>query len=320
MKTLSHILKALLGLSLIAYMFYSGKLNITSILGIKHHPYLIAGAFFIILVAIMTTYYRWKILLAGQGIYGRDKEFIPLFFIGLFFSSILPGVVSGDIIKSAYIIKKTPDKKAAAVLTIILDRIIGLIGLMIICCVGFAANINTVNQHPALKTLAVIMALTLVALLIFAMIGLSRRIGQTKVFNFMLNKVPFSKIVTNLYEAFHTYRDRRRLLLHALIISIFNHTLCIIGFFMITRALGFKLLDPKFYLFIVPTGMLTSAIPITPSGIGIGQAAFLKLFEWALGVKNTIGADAATIWQAMSISIYMVGVYFYATYRRTLKE
>ena len=320
MKTLMNILKAGLGFGLIAYMLYSGKLNLSSIVGITNHLWVATIVFFIILVAIMTTYYRWKILLAGQGIYGSDKEFLPLFFIGLFFSSILPGVVSGDIIKSAYIVKKTPDKKAAAVLTIILDRIIGLMGLMIICCIGFAINLETVKQHNALKTLAIVMFLTLFCLLIFAMIGLSRRVGQTKLFNTILEKVPFSKTIKNLYEAFHIYRERRRRLAYALLISLANHSLCIIGFFMITRALGLELLSIRSYLFIVPTGMLTSAIPLTPAGIGVGQVAFLKLFEWTLGVKTTVGADAATIWQAMTIFICMFGVYFYLTYRRTLKE
>jgi len=320
MKTLGHILKASLGIVLITYMFYSGRLNINAILGITSHLWLVSLAFFIIFVGTMATYYRWKILLEGQGIYGKNKEFVPLFFIGLFFSSILPGVVSGDIIKSAYIVKKTPNKKTSAILTIILDRIIGLIGLMIICCLGFIANIVTVKQHNTLKTLAIVMTASLIGLLLFAMMGLSRRIGQTKIFNSIINKIPFSKIVKNLYEAFHIYRNRRRRLTYALLLSVVNHLLCITAFFIITRALGFDILSPKFYFFIVPTGMLTSAIPITPAGIGIGQAAFSKLFEWALGIKTTIGADAATVWQAMSILICMFGVYFYITYRRTLKE
>ncbi len=320
MKTLGHIFKASLGIALIAYMFYSGRINIKSVLGITNHLWLVSVAFCIIFVSIMVTYYRWKILLEGQSIYGKNKDFIPLFFIGLFFSSILPGVVSGDIIKSAYIIKKTPDKKTPAILTIILDRIIGLIGLMIICCLGFAANMKTVRQHSTLKTLAIVMTASLIGLLLFAMIGLSRRIGQTKIFNSIMNNMPFSKIAKNLYEAFHIYRDRRRRLAYALLLSVINHLLCITAFFIITRALGFEILGPQFYFFIVPTGMLTSAIPITPAGIGIGQAAFSKLFEWALGIKTTIGADAATIWQAMSILICMFGVYFYITYRRTLKE
>lgn len=320
MKTLAYILKASLGIALIVYMIYSGKLDLRAIINVKDKLWLVAPAFFIILFAVTTTFYRWKILLAGQDIHCSNRDLVPMFFIGLFFSSILPGVVSGDIIKSAYIIKKAPEKKTSAVMTIILDRVIGLIGLMIICCFGFAINMDTVNSHSALKTIAFFMVLFLAALIVFSILGLSRRVSSSRLFNYLIDKMPFSRMARELYEAFHIYRDRRRRLAYALLISIVNHSLNIIGFFMLTRALGFEFLSLKSYLFIVPTGMLTAAIPITPAGIGIGQAAFLKLFEWSLGTTTTVGADAATIWQAMSISICMIGVYFYVTYRRTLKE
>ena len=94
----------------------------------------------------------------------------------------------------------------------------------------------------------------------------------------------------------------------------------IVAFYIITKALGFSGLGLNAYLFIIPIGMITTAIPITPAGIGIGQAAYLKLFEWSLGYPTTIGADAITIWQAMALVIFMAGGYFYVTYRRTLKE
>jgi len=70
------------------------------------------------------------------------------------------------------------------------------------------------------------------------------------------------------------------------------------------------------YFFIVPLGMITMSIPITPAGIGVGQAAFLKLFEWSLGTKTTIGADAVTIWQVLAIAISLVGSYFYVSYAK----
>ncbi len=320
MKTLSYILKAALGISLIAYMIHSDKLNLNTISSIKDKYYLLILVTLILITAIMTTYYRWKLLLSGQGIHFKDKELFSIFYIGIFFSSILPGVVSGDIIKSSYIMKKASDKKTPALMTVILDRVIGLMGLMIICCVGFIINIDIVNKHNALKTLAIIMGLSLIFLLIFAIIGLSRRIGQTKIFNYTINHLPFSNLSRSLYEAFHIYRGKVSTLFYSLLISIFNHALNISAFFIITKALGFDILDIKSYLFIVPTGMLTSAIPITPAGIGVGQAAFLKLFEWSTGVTTTIGADAATIWQALCLFIYMFGVYFYITYQRTLKE
>ncbi len=320
MKTLAYIFKAGLGIALVAYMIYSGKLDLHSISRVIDNLWLLSLAILIIIFALSTTYYRWKILLSGQDIYCNNRDLIPIFYIGLFFSSILPGAVSGDIIKSAYIIKKAPDKKTSAVMTIILDRVIGLLGLMLICCIGFLINMEIVWKHATLRSLSLVMGCSLIALIIFSIIGLSKRVGRTKWFNYFMDHIPFSRIARELYDAFHIYRHKRRILAYALLISMANHIFCILGFFIITRALGFGILSISSYLFIVPTGMLTMAIPITPAGIGVGQAAFLKLFEWSIGTKTTIGADAITIWQAISLFIFMFGVYFYVTYRRTLKE
>src|SRR5256885_7152376 len=53
-----------------------------------------------------------------------------LFFIGMFYNQFLPGGTGGDIMKSYYLLKETPDKKAGALLAVVFDRFIGLVALV----------------------------------------------------------------------------------------------------------------------------------------------------------------------------------------------
>jgi uncharacterized protein (TIRG00374 family) len=315
-----YLIKISAAVAIVWYMLYSGRINLKAIYEAKNNYQLVILAFFILLLGVLITFYRWKLLLKGQNIILSNKDVISLGFIGLFFTSVLPGAVGGDIIKSVYIAKKVKTNKASSVLTVLLDRIIGITALVIICTFGLLMNLKTVLKQPALSSLGIIIVAILLFLILLAFIGLSRRVHKNSFFNNIIGKIPFSETFNKVYQAFHAYRSAHKYLTYALLLSFLNHAMNIVAFYIITKALGFGELGMYAYVFIVPIGMITTAIPITPAGIGIGQAAFLKLFEWSLGYPTTIGADAITIWQAICLVIFMIGGYFYITYRRTLAE
>ncbi|MCX6112276.1 MAG: lysylphosphatidylglycerol synthase transmembrane domain-containing protein [Proteobacteria bacterium] len=315
-KITIYLLKISAAVAIIWYMIHSGRLNVRAIYGAKDNFGLIILSFLIMLIAIFVTFYRWKLLLKGQDIILDNKEIISLGFIGIFFTSVLPGAVGGDIIKGVYIAKKVKGRKISSVLTVLLDRIIGLAALIIICAVGLLMNIKVVLQNGALRSLGMIILISLLAIIIMTSFGLSRRIRQNVFFNNLINKLPLSNFLNKIYDAFHAYRYKHKYLTYALLLSFVNHALNITIFYLIALALGFDQLGIFSYFFIVPLGLITMAIPITPAGIGIGQAAFLKLFEWSLGTKTTIGADTITIWQVIFILISFVGSAFYIAYKK----
>jgi glycosyltransferase 2 family protein len=319
-KALMYLLKISAAVAIIWYMVHSGSINFNAIYQAKSNYQLILVALLMLLVGTLITFYRWKLLLKGQNIIISSKDIISMGFIGLFFTSVLPGAVGGDLIKSVYIAKRVKANKTSSVLTVLLDRIIGMVALVIICVFGLLLNFKKVLEQPELRSLALIIVAMLFAFILFTFIGLSKTINKNALFNKVMGKVPFSKTFNKVYQAFHAYRDAHKYLTYALLLSFLNQALNVIAFYIITKALGFGDLGLYAYAFIVPIGMITTAIPITPAGIGIGQAAYLKLFEWSLGYPTTIGADAITIWQAISIIIFMAGGYFYITYRRTLTE
>lgn len=315
-KILLYLLKISFAVVIIWYMIHSGKLDLHAIYGAKKHFDLIILSFFIMLIGVIITFYRWKLLLKGQDIIISNKEVISLGFIGLFFTSVLPGAVGGDLIKSVYIAKYANNKKTSSVLTVLLDRIIGLSALIIICVIGLILNIKVVYANTALRSLGLMIFIIMSALILFTFLGLSRRVNENTYFKKIMNKLPFSSFFYKIYSSFHAYRENHKYLTYALLISFLNHAMNITVFYLITKALGFDLLGIFAYFFIVPMGMITMAIPITPAGIGVGQAAFLKLFEWALGIQTTIGADAITVWQLTALSVSLIGVYFYISYNK----
>lgn len=313
---LIYMLKFALAGGLIYYMINSDQMNLSAVYEAKSNYPLLVLAFLMILSASFINFYRWSLLLKGQDIHLCAKDIISLCFIGLFFTTVLPGAVGGDLVKSVYITKKTPNKKAAAVTTILLDRIIGAAALIMIAAVGLLLHYRTFMQQPALRTLGITILLVLIGIVLFTLLMLSRRVNRNKKWRALLGSLPLSNIIIKIYDAFHAYRNKHKYLTLALIVSFGTHAFNILAFYTITRALGFDSLNIYTYLFIVPIGMITTAIPISPAGIGVGQAAFMKLFEWTLGIRTTVGADAITITQGLSIIIFMIGGIFYLTYKK----
>jgi uncharacterized membrane protein YbhN (UPF0104 family) len=64
---------------------------------------------------------------------------------------------------------------------------------------------------------------------------------------------------------------------------------------------------------IYPVGVLTTAIPITPSGLGVGHVAFTKLFEM-VGLQH--GASVFNMFVFSQLILNMLGVIPYLSLRK----
>jgi hypothetical protein len=96
----------------------------------------------LILFSAIGTSYRWKLLLEVKS-QGKlpGKKIVGLTWIGLLFSSILPGAVTGDVLKVVYARNLDPTlSKTYLITSALMDRIIGLLGLLFL--LGFFSIIN----------------------------------------------------------------------------------------------------------------------------------------------------------------------------------
>src|SRR5438034_11089222 len=95
------------------------------------YHWVVVGILAYVVVEIAAAF-RWHVLLKVQGIHLSFLRLSGLFLIGMFYNQFLPGGTGGDIIKSYYLLKETPDKKAGALLAVVFDRLIGLVALVAI--------------------------------------------------------------------------------------------------------------------------------------------------------------------------------------------
>ena len=83
------------------------------------------GALVLYVIAQLIFVLRWWVMLRAQHIRIDYGAAVKLHFLGLFYNNCLPGSVGGDLLRAWYVTKHT-EKKVEAVLSVFVDRAIGL--------------------------------------------------------------------------------------------------------------------------------------------------------------------------------------------------
>src|ERR1700681_3009829 len=91
---------------------------------------------------------RWQILMRVQGMYMSWRRAIMLFFVGLFFNLFMPGYTGGDFARLYYLMREFPDKKKESVLTVVMDRLIGMAALVLTALLTTVVRWHWLQKTP----------------------------------------------------------------------------------------------------------------------------------------------------------------------------
>lgn len=309
-NTLKTLLKVVFAFGLIYWLIQKGFLDIGTLSRLAS-PWLVVFGATCIFLQIYFNNLRWMSLLKGQGFETSVASTLPLSFIGLFFNFAMPGGVGGDVVKGYYFIQEHPHKKFAGALTIFMDRVMGFFIMIATAFLAVFFNWEKVSHSPQLKSVALGVTLLFVGFLAFFFLSLSKLLQHSALSRFLFEKLPGGRKLRVLYDALHSYRKAPRALILAVVLSGLNQVL-IVAFVMATAwAMGVQDIPLSVYFFLVPVGTVVQALPISPAGIGVGQAAFFFLFKFYLGEDSQLGPTAVTLTQLLSFAWGLLGAFFY---------
>lgn len=267
-------------------------------------------------------YVRWYVLVRALDLPFRLRDAVRLGMVGSFYSTFLPGSVSGDLVKAYFIAKDRPGKRAAAVATVLADRLAGMFGLILYgAAVGgacwAAGNPQIENSRFLQWSIGVFAGLVGLAALGWVAVGLVPPHRADR-FAGRLNRIP--KAGHTLAEVWYTvraYRRRPRAVLLVVGLNAVIHTGMILAFYVAVRV--FPNPDPATLaenFVIAPIGYIVQAgIPL-PGGVGGAEAAFGVLYE-ALGRPDGTGIVGRF---TLRMAEWAVGFVGYLVYLRTRAE
>ncbi|MHC4959559.1 MAG: lysylphosphatidylglycerol synthase transmembrane domain-containing protein [Planctomycetota bacterium] len=231
------------------------------------------------LLALLATFLRWAVLLRGADLATPLADCVRVGWVGHFFASIIPGgVAGGDVVRSVYIARTHSGRKTRAVLTVWLDRIIGLAMLCAIAAVAVLLSPKG-TRFDAARTIV----LVLLGLFGIVCLGLlSRRLRRMFNFANWVGRLPMQHVVEEVRLAFNVFSDKKGSVILALLVALGGHGMFLLAFYFYGRAIGIEL--PMLALFVaVPVAQIMAAIPGLPGGWGVGDFAMF-FFMPAAGV------------------------------------
>lgn len=267
----------------------------------------LASAFLAIIISFM----RWRSLVRAFQIPFTPGEALRLGFLGYLLNFISFGSVGGDLFKAILVAKDRPQRRPEAVASVLLDRAIGLLGLVLLASMSLIAFSGSGLPTPliVIRDWATAVALaSLVALLtaIYAGAWFDRLIDWG-------SGIPVvGKALARMARALRLLRHQHLTLLGVIVASVGVHTLLAFSIYLISC--GAYTECPSFadHLMVVPPALAAGALPLAPGGLGYQEAAIAKLFETLPDVpEGYSGMLVATIYRLVTIVIAGFGLPFY---------
>jgi hypothetical protein len=304
-----RFLKFLLGPGLFAWMVYSGKLNLHQVFGGFSHWQAISAMIVLLCIQPGITAWRWNLLLRAQEIRLPYRQALGLTMIGLFFNVVIPGAVGGDLVKGYYITRAMEGRRSSAATSILMDRVLGVLGLLLLAALMIVPNFSELAKNPATRKLGVAVVGGLIVGMGFV---LSAGLMGSRVLNWTL----LPRVVRNVLRSLPGYHKKAAVIPVAIAVSVFSHLLSCIAYYIALRSIGGTAdVSVGYFFLLVPLGLVATAIPISPAGIGVGQAAFFALFHIVSGSHAVMAADAFTVFQLAVILVSLGGFCWYLPYR-----
>ena len=304
-------LKIAFAVGLVAWIVKGGVLDPKALkIALEPTAFLVLGG--LVLLQLLFANARWLVLLQGQGFPATTGKIFPLTLVGLFFNYAMPGSVGGDIIKGYYLAQDYPEQKLPAGVSVFMDRLIGFFVMVASGAFAILAFRDRLDHDPRLVAIGTATLLLTLAFVVILAVALSRRLqAPLRYFAKYFEKLPGHKIVEQVYRAMHSYRYRTRELFFAILYSSINQALLIAFFFFAAGLLGEGDIPVSTFWFCIPIGLVASAVPISPAGVGVGQAVFFFLFQAALGKPAQVGAVGITLLQLFQFFFGIIGAFFY---------
>ena len=318
-KLLSPLIKTLFAVAIIWWLAQSGKLKFSDFTALLH-PVPIFTGLTLLGINILFTSERWYLLLRNFEISISRFAAFRLTLIGVFFNFVVPGGVGGDLVKGYYIAKHNPHSRMRSIVTVAIDRLIGLYTMVAMALLALLINLEAVEKHSELKFILLFLSLIFAAFSVFWALVFSRRLSSHPWLLKIISVSPKKAHVESLFTQLSSYSQVKSIFFKSLAISASAQVIAIGLFVSLGTELGYNHITLSTYFFVVPIGFMVTAIPISPAGVGVGQAAFYYLFNLISGFDSPAGSVLVTAFQLNLFTWGLIGAWFYVSTQHSEKS
>ncbi len=261
-------------------------------------------AFLMLMAAQVLSSVRWWILARTFSFPGRWPTYLGFYYVGMFFNLFLPTGIGGDLFK-VHFLSREEGRRFLAAFTVVGDRLFGLIAMLIL---GGSAALVWPGLLPGPFTIFLAVSSLLIPA---ALAGLP-------LLQMLVRRI-WPRAAHHLDGLLALWR-RPWQLIFVLVLSFCLQGLGMGAVALLGRGIGIDMPFP-FYMAVLPLVALMTLIPVSFSGIGVREGAFVYFF----GLKG-VGAEPAfglgLLFFSLYVAMSLVGGIAYAVgvHRRSILE
>lgn len=220
---------------------------------------------------------RWRMVLKVQGLQLPFRRATGITFVAQFFNSFLLGSTGGDLIKAYYAARETHHKKTEAVTTVFVDRLLGLWAMLLFAALMMLPNLRLLFSHEKLGACAAVILAMLAACTALLWLafwgGISKRFPKARSY---FRKIPKGELLERSLDSCRQFGRERVFVVKAVAVSMALNAVCVLQVMALARGLNLTI-SPLALSVIVPIIICISALPITPSGLGVRENLFVLM-------------------------------------------
>jgi uncharacterized protein (TIRG00374 family) len=321
-KVSANAVKLSIVLLLLYFLSQKGLLSLSELQRTLEFPSLLALALLSSTLGMILGIYRWRLLLRGQDIELGWRRTVQLTLIGNFFNLALPGAVSGDLVKAFYIAREFPGKRGLAFGSILFDRIVGVSGLVLVSSLAMLIGYRSLHENHVFQAIQWFVFASGSGVLLFFLYLFFMPENYDPVRNSLealQRRFGGAASLARIYEGVRNYHHHRWMVLESLLVSCVIHVFAASNCVLFTLALegaGSDLQWIALYA-LAPLGLLATAVPLAPAGVGTGHAAFSWLYL-LLGYKA--GANVFSLFVVFQILWGIIGGLVYLRFKSEIPK
>jgi len=309
-------LRILVAVSLLVVLIRSGGIRWSALREVFAVWPLTLAALGLMLMGLVLTSWRLCVLFRPRGLGLSLAASTRLTLIGMFFNTSLPGAGGGDLVRMYYGARGHEGRRAEIVTVMVLDRVAGMFALILWPLLVAPAVFSLWRGNPALTALLGAGAAMAVGMAVVFVVAWSPMFAPDGRLDGWVRRLPAGALLAQVMETIAGYRTHRRAVVQAVGISLLSHTLAMSAALLLAR-----ITNPDGFSWamsiLIPMGFMANTIPLTPGGLGVGEAAFDSLFRLA-GLHG--GAEVLLGWRLLILAVGLVGLGAYLHGRRDFVE
>lgn len=261
---------------------------------------------------------RWQYLLYVQEIRLPWWRVFALVIVGVFFNFIAPGGTGGDLVKTFYLMKETPGKRTLALLSVIMDRILGLLAVVLLGGIFISLRWDWLTSTRT-TTQFVWTALAILGASVL-MIGGSFLLSGFGLVHRLPARMPGRDRLAEFALAYNLYTRAWKTTLAAFFASMLANLGYFATFYCAARSLelpGMKLPSLMDVFTIMPVVNTIVSLPVSVGGVGVREGLFQVFLGGLTGTPKALAVIICSTGFVLTAFWGLVGGLVYLFYRPT---